>query len=157
MKAIKAPVLILIISLIFLNIGFIFAEEGAPPAEEEEATQPPPQPEVAATQENIQATAENEPETLWLWGEAASVDAQNNEITVKYLDYETDNEKEIKITADSKTKYENAGSLNDVKPSDTVSIDYIITADSKNLAKNISVEKPEEPPVSAAPVAPAAQ
>lgn len=85
-----------------------------------------------------------ESETQWLWGEVIGVDNQKNEITVKYLDYETDSEKEIKINVNDKTTYENAKSLNDIKLKDTLSVDYVIAPDGKYAAKNISVEKPEE-------------
>lgn len=82
-------------------------------------------------------------DTQWLWGGVVSVDVQNNELLVKYLDYETDQEKEITISVDDKTTYENIGSLIEIKPQDTVSIDYLVSAEGKNVAKNISVEKPE--------------
>lgn len=87
-----------------------------------------------------------EPEMQWIWGEVVSIDAPNNTITVKYLDYESDTEKDIVITADDKTTYENAKSLSDIKQKDTVSVDYLGSPAGKNLAKNISVEKPEEIP-----------
>lgn len=86
----------------------------------------------------------SEPEMQWIWGEVVSIDAVNNSITVKYLDYESDTEKEIAIAADDKTTYENAKSLSEIKPKDTVSIDYLSSPGSKSLAKNISVEKPED-------------
>jgi len=88
-------------------------------------------------------TAPAETETQWLWGEVVSVDLQKNELLVKYLDYETDQEKEVKINVDDKTIYENASSMLEIKPLDTVSIDYIISPDGSNLAGNISLEKLE--------------
>jgi hypothetical protein len=77
----------------------------------------------------------------WLWGEAILVDAANNQITVKYLDYETDTEKEMVIGVDEKTTYENAASLNEVSAGENVSIDYYIDPEGKKIAKNISLEK----------------
>lgn len=88
--------------------------------------------------------AQNEPEALWLWGEVVSIDTQNNNLLVKYLDFETDQGKEISINVDEKTTYENIKSLDELKPKDNVSIDYIQSPDAKNLAKNIVVEKSEE-------------
>ncbi len=85
----------------------------------------------------------SEPEVQWLWGEVVSLNPQTNSISVKYLDYETDTEKQMLITADDKTAYENVKSLADLRIQDNVSIDYIITDQGKNIAKNISVEKPE--------------
>lgn len=89
------------------------------------------------------AHAQEAPETQWLWGEVVSVDVSQNQLTVKYLDYDLDQEKETTVAVDDKTTFENARSLLDVKPLDTVSIDFVVSADSKNIAKNISLEKPE--------------
>lgn len=94
---------------------------------------------VLAQQEN----AASEPEVQWLWGEVVSVDNLKNELKVKYLDYETDTEKEILMSINEKTTFENAKSLSDIKPQDTVSIDYEVNSEGKNIVKNISVEKPE--------------
>lgn len=87
---------------------------------------------------------QTEPETLWLWGEVVSVDTQNKTLAVKYLDFETDQEKEMSVNVDEKTIYENIKTLDEIKPKDNVSIDYIISPDGKNIAKNIVVEKSEE-------------
>jgi hypothetical protein len=88
-------------------------------------------------------TAPAESETQWLWGEIASVDLPKKALLVKYLDYETDQEKEVKIYIDDRTTYENAMSIVEMKPLDTVAIDYIIDPDGANLATNISLEKLE--------------
>jgi hypothetical protein len=88
---------------------------------------------------------QEEPQTQWLWGEAVSVDTTNKMLSVKYFDYETDQEKDIAITTDDQTSYENVSSLSEIKIKDALSIDYIIGADGKNIAKLISVEKPESP------------
>ncbi len=84
------------------------------------------------------------PDVQWLWGEAVSVDTAKGEVVVKYLDYETEQEKQVTISTDDKTTFENANSLAQIKTADTLSIDYIVDKGGKNLAKNISVEKPEE-------------
>jgi hypothetical protein len=86
----------------------------------------------------------DEAEVQWLWGEVASVDAPNKALVVKYLDYDTDIEKQITIAADEKTEFENAKSLDEIKPQDTVSIDYIFGPDNINIAKVISVEKMDD-------------
>jgi len=124
----KIKIVLLIVSaafLILINAKTGFSQEGALPQ---------------ATPE-----AQNEPETQWIWGEVTNIDPQNKMILVKYLDYETDQEKEINISVDDKTSYENIKSIDELKPKDTVSIDYIVGPDSKNIAKNISVEKPQTP------------
>lgn len=84
-----------------------------------------------------------ESEVQWLWGEVVSVDTLTKQMIVKYLDYETDTEKEISININDKTNFENAKSLDEIKAQDTVSVDYITNPEGKNIAKNISVEKNE--------------
>lgn len=113
------------IVFIFMGTALIFLSGGLSLAQEMPAT---------TTQE------ETEPEVQWIWAEAVSVDAQKNELLVKYLDYETETEKEITITVDDKTAYENRASLVEIKIGDSLSIDYIVNPDGKNVAKNISVE-----------------
>ncbi len=96
------------------------------------------------TQEILPA-ATTELETQWVWGEITALDPQNKEVTINYFDYETDTEKELKLSMSDNTRYENINSINDLKLHDTISVDYILGADGKYTARNISVEKPEEP------------
>lgn len=87
---------------------------------------------------------QTEPDIQWLWGEVLYTDIQNKDILVKYLDFESDQEKEINIDVDEKTTFENIKSFDEIKTKDNVSVDYTINADGKNIAKNIVVEKSEE-------------
>lgn len=87
----------------------------------------------------IQAT----PELQWVWAEVVSLDPNNRQLTVKYLDYETDTEKEMLVDVNDQTTYENVKSFSEIKPQDTLSIDYTTPAEGKNIAKNINVEKAE--------------
>lgn len=80
-------------------------------------------------------------ETDWVWGEVALVDNQNNQIAVKYLDYETTEEKDITFVVDSKTAYDGVGALVEIKPLDNVSVDFVITKEGINLARKVAVEK----------------
>ncbi len=102
---------------------------------------------LAFSQEAPSVTSEMEiePDMQWLWGEAISVDTQKNELLVKYLDYDTEQEKEMTITVNDKTAYENIKLISEIKPEDTLSIDYVVSPEGKNIAKNISLEKPESP------------
>lgn len=124
-------------------------------------TQGAEQTQTAAEQPKAAAAPVAGPEMQWLWGEVSRLDAENKEVTVKYLDYETDTEKEIKISVDEKTTYDNAASLGDLKPKDTVSVDYVVSAEGKNIAKIISLEKveglPEVPKEEAADAASGAE
>jgi hypothetical protein len=124
MKIKMSLVLGIMFSFILISTGLIFSQD--------EAAEKPPAEEVPS-----------EPETLWIWGEVVSVDAAAKKVLVKYLDYETDTEKEINIVVDDKTTYENVKSVDEIKPQDTLSIDYMISPDGSNIARNISVEKPE--------------
>ncbi|MBU0504064.1 MAG: hypothetical protein ABH882_02405 [Candidatus Omnitrophota bacterium] len=92
---------------------------------------------------NADTSVSLEPEVQWLWGEVLAANPADKTMLVKYVDYDSDIEKEMIITTDSQTTYENVRSLEQVKPQDTVSVDYVLGGDGGNLAKNISVEKPE--------------
>jgi len=167
MGAKKAFILISVFSFIFLITGLTFAQdktqESAPgqtkeqvPAQPEAeavapveaATTAAPEAEAVAPVEAATTAApaegaKTEPEIQWVWGEVVSTNPINNELLVKYVDYDTDSEKEITISSDDKTTYENAKSIDEIKVRDSVSVDYAVSADGKNLAKNISLEKPE--------------
>ncbi len=133
MKQRIVPVFIVAATVMFCQPGFSQAQDNAMEGAAVSAQAP-------AVDSDIQ----------WLWGEVSSVAVEKNEVVVKYLDYEADVEKEMTIAVTDKTTYENCKGLAELKPLDTVSIDYII-ADGKSVAKNISVEKPEVMPVSEAP------
>lgn len=99
-----------------------------------------------AQQENTAAEVQNDANMQWVWGEVSSVDSANNTIQVKYLDYETDQEKEIVIGVDQNTGYENVAGIAEIKPDAIVGIDYIVSGEGKNIAKNIGVEIEEQTP-----------
>ena len=90
---------------------------------------------------NQQPASEEEGDMQWAWGEITNLDNQAKTVTLKYLDYETDQEKELVLAVDEKTTFENINDFNELKLEDTLSIDYILGADNKNIAKNISFEK----------------
>jgi len=79
----------------------------------------------------------------WLYGEVNSVDIAGKALTMTYLDYDTDIEKQATVYTDAKTILENIKSIEEIKPQDMVSVDYMIGADNRNVAVSISVEKPE--------------
>ena len=88
-------------------------------------------------------TLQKDSEMQWAWGEITNLDNQAKTVTLKYLDYETDQEKDLVLVVDEKTAFENIKDFNELKLKDTLSIDYIIGVDNKNIAKNISFEKPD--------------
>lgn len=82
----------------------------------------------------------SEPQLQWLWGQVVSADTTNQTIVLQYFDYETDQQKEVTITLDTETKLDNTESLSEIKPNDTLSIDYITDASGNNIAKTIGLE-----------------
>ena len=126
-------VLGIMIASIFISSGLVFSQN--------EPAMDMPQ----AKTEPVSGVA-NEPDVQWLWGEVVSVDTVSKTIVLKYLDYETDAEKQASVGVDEKTSYENIKSLDEIKPKDTLSVDYIVNSEGKNIAQNISVERPEAAP-----------
>lgn len=106
--------------------------------------------EPAAVPAEQQAAPKSENEMQWAWGEVTNLDAQAKTLTLKYLDYETDQEKDLVLTVDEKTTFENIKSLDEIKINDTLSIDYTVGPDGKNTAKNINFEKPDSSPAAPA-------
>ena len=80
----------------------------------------------------------------WVWGEVKNVDYISSKFNILYMDYQTDDEKELVLTVNQDTKLEGINDFNSLKAGDTVGIDYFSDADN-NIAKNISVEKLEKP------------
>jgi len=117
----------LIICALFISTSNVFAQSP------EELGQP-----VAGVQ--------NDPDVDWKWGEVESINPQTQTLNLKYLDYEADQEKDLVIGVDSSTTYENVASFQEIKPNDNLSVDYILAADGKAIAKNISLEKSESTP-----------
>ncbi|OFZ54702.1 MAG: hypothetical protein A3D92_16065 [Bacteroidetes bacterium RIFCSPHIGHO2_02_FULL_44_7] len=136
----KVFILGIIAFLVFLGAGKVFSQE-------QPAQIPVTTPEMQNIVVEEGAVSDNkESETQWLYGDVINLDPQNKTILVKTLDYETDQEKEIAIAVDEKTTFENIKSLDEIKPNDTVSVDYVVSPDGKNLAKNISLERPDTQP-----------
>lgn len=90
--------------------------------------------------------AENGNNAQWAWGEVTSLDDQAKTLTLKYLDYETDQEKELILAVDEKTTYDNIKSFDEIKVKDTLSVDYAAGPGDKYIAKNISRETPDTLP-----------
>ncbi len=110
----------------------VFAEDAAVSAVETSAVVTP-----------VMAPVQNEVNPQWLWGEVVNLDPLLKTVTLKYLDYETDQEKEIVLVVNEKTTYENIKSFAEIKIKDTLSVDYLLEAGDKNIVKNISFEGSE--------------
>jgi len=114
---------------LFLGIGLAFAQDAG------EAVEPVVNKEL------------KDLDIQWVWGEVLNIDTVNKIIIVKYLDYEDNQEKEVSIGVDLNTAYENIKSLEEIKQQDFLNIDYVVNSDGKNVAKNIGLDKLEEPQV----------
>ena len=120
-----------------LIIGAIYAGYGISGFCQQEAPVPPEEKiisEAGAVGENVS----------WVWGEVKNVDYSSSNFTILYMDYQTDDEKELTLAVNQDTKFEGISDFNSLKAGDTAGIDYLTDID-KNIAKNISVEKLEEP------------
>lgn len=109
-----------------------------------------PAPEVTAAPA-AEETAVPVEETRWLWAEVIAVDAANKQFTVKYLSYDSDEEKEMGLSVTDATKLENFSSLAEMAAGDNVSVDYVMDASGKATAKSVSLQKAK--PAATAPEA----
>jgi hypothetical protein len=112
--------------------------------------------EVGAGPANSEIIDPNRPpniesELQWAWGEVTNLDSQARTVTLKYLDYETDEEKEMVLVVNEGTTFENVKDFNELKVKDTLSVDYINTVDNRSVAKTISFEKPDVSVLDSAP------
>jgi hypothetical protein len=96
---------------------------------------------IAASQKSV---AQNGTDLQWVWGEIVNLEEHDRTITLEYLDYEVDQEKKIVLSVDQDTVFENVKGFTDLKPKDTLSVDYLAGPDNVNIAKNISLDKPED-------------
>ncbi len=101
-------------------------------------------PAVAAPVPAVPAAAQEPVPLEWVWGEVISIDAAGQALVVRYLDYETDTEKEINLKADEKTKFSGINGFSDLKAQDTISVDYTVGQDGKNKALMITYERIED-------------
>lgn len=150
----KLKILGLVVAILTL-VSFVVAQEDAalkPGLAENQVLQQEPPAAVAQEGPAVQTQepeAKNEPakeevkeEALeWVWGDVVSVDAENKSFSVTYLDYEADSEKEIAFSIDEKTVFENVQDLTQLNPQDSVSVDYLVNNDGKNMARLVSAEK----------------
>jgi len=132
--------LVIAVFVLFIGMGtfVVFAQE--------EAVLSPNDLLPAST---LESSEDMEGNTQWVWGEVTNLDIKADIVTLKYLDYENDQEKELALVVDGNTVYDNLKSFDEIKIKDTLSIDYKVTSDGKNLAKNISLEKSDILPADA--------
>ena len=139
----KTIAIFIFVVLIAITTLIAFAQEAASGTENPVVSVADP----AVSISTPAAPPQNENDTQWTWGEVVNLDSASKAVTLKYLDYETDQEKDIVLIVDEKTTFENIKSFDEIKVKDTLSIDYMVGPDGKNIAKNIGLEKPDAPTV----------
>ena len=98
---------------------------------------------TAQTFSQQEALAQEKSECLrekWLLGDVITLDLESSQLTVNYVDHNTNQQKEITISVDEETRYENINSLQDIKVGDAVFIEYKISPEGEAIALNISIE-----------------
>ncbi|TAN62654.1 hypothetical protein EPN16_01080 [bacterium] len=126
-----------VIILSLASVAACQVEKAEHPAQESVVTAP--------AQESAPAAPMQEEGISWVWGEVKSVDGAASTLTVTYMDYQTNEEKDLSLTVDSQTEFEGVKDLSEIKPGNTSSIDYIVK-DSKNIVRHISIEEMETMP-----------
>ncbi len=96
---------------------------------------------ITNTITNNEISQEPEINLQWVWGEVTEVDLGNNKIKIKYLDYETDVEKEETFLIDKDSEFENVATAQDIKVTDSAGIDFFFDKDGRRIIKSISIEK----------------
>ena len=132
---------VVMIALISTSASLVFSADeitaGTSPREVQAASGQP----SVLTEESTEA--QDPLDLQWVWAEVVALHPERNQLTLKYLDYDADTEKEMVMDVDGKTAYENVKSLSDIKVGDAVSVDYLIDTSGNNIARNINVEKAE--------------
>ena len=100
MKTHKISILAILASL--LLAGYVFAQDNPQGNTAQLTTK-----DIVVPQNMNTTQPPAEPETQWIWGEVVSADSASKSVAIKYLDYETDQEKDMVIGVDEKTTYEN--------------------------------------------------
>lgn len=129
--------------MVSVVVGPVFSEEGQQPVTNAPA-------ETSPAKEGI-----SQPEEISIYGEVQSVNPTSDTVTLKYYDYDADEEKTVEIISNEDTKIEAIANLNDLKQGDWVDATYLVS-EGKNIAKSIKAEKeervPEETALENAPV-----
>lgn len=141
-----ARILILILfSILILSQPILFAQEvTGNTTSNQVAVEDKPEKSVAlqplavGREETSLAAAEN---VQWVWGEVTEVDQAAGKIKVRYLDYETDADKDEIFLIDKDTQLENIASIAEISVGDSAGIDYLVDKDGQRLVKSISIEK----------------
>ncbi|MBU2540407.1 MAG: hypothetical protein KJ593_00745 [Candidatus Omnitrophica bacterium] len=125
---------ILLLSILFFISNFTCAQESNQDLEIDISSEESP--DVVLEEE-----ASSLKEIKWVWGEVIGVDSLKEELSIRYLDYDSDAEKDRVFIFDKDSKFENITSLENIEAGDSAGIDYYIDETGKNIIKSISIEK----------------
>ena len=90
----------------------------------------------------INSVAQDEDQFLYSYGEVLSV--AQDQIMVREFDYATGEEKDVVYYITADTILDSVESVDQIKPSDLVDVEFMVSEDGKNIAKEILVDKIED-------------
>ena len=86
--------------------------------------------------------AQEEEQGLYSYGEVLS--ANQDQMTVREFDYETGEETDIVYYFIADTILDSVESADQIKPGDLVDVEFTVSADGKNIAKEVLVDRIED-------------
>jgi hypothetical protein len=83
-----------------------------------------------------------EAQSFYSYGEVLSVSA--DQILIKEFDYVTGDEKEAVYHIDKETSFDSVESAQQIAPGELVDIEFIVSEDGRNIARDIFVDRIED-------------
>ena len=90
----------------------------------------------------ISSVAQDEDQFLYSYGEVLSV--AQDQIMVREFDYATGEEKDVVYYITADTILDSVESVDQIRPSDLVDVEFMVSEDGKNIAKEILIDKIED-------------
>ena len=90
----------------------------------------------------INSVAQDEDQFLYSYGEVLSV--AQDQIMVREFDYATGEEKDVVYYITADTILDSVESVDQIKPSDLVDVEFMVSEDGKNIAREILVDRIED-------------
>jgi|GEM_PF-1546705 len=90
----------------------------------------------------INSVAQDEDQFLYSYGEVLSV--AQDQIMVREFDYATGEEKDVVYYITADTILDSVESVDQIKPSDLVDVEFMVSEDGKNIAREILADRIED-------------
>jgi len=90
----------------------------------------------------INSVAQEEDQFFYSYGEVLSV--AQDQIMVREFDYATGEEKDVVYYISADTILDSVESVDQIKPSDLVDVEFMVSEDGKNIAREILVDRIED-------------